>query len=347
MRGPSIGQFVELPRRITRRIAIGVSLVMFFFVACNSTETTGPPQRPTPDIEATVEALVQERLSETLAAAQKWNNEFPSVMNRVNAAMITPATALLETYGCENQEDCDTALKRLPRALGPATEELQKEITTLAALEPPSRYRDLHNSYLQTLKLRLEAFELYIAAVEENDNALLEAGGDVWLRAQKRQTENLALTLEFLREDGGLSPEAAWMTELVGIQQAFLQNEAEIAPTLEAVWSCETAKECDSALRALPSALRPGQTELTQYLVTLGELEPPAKHISCSTYQSGIHRSFQLRLDAYDFYIRGVEESNDNLLEAGDLAWTQSMDAAADVVASQPKCAQSFQSLGP
>ena len=143
-------------------------------------------------------------------------------MNRVNIAMITPATALAENLGCDTQEDCDTSLRRLPRALDPATEDLQREITTLESLEPPAQYRDLHNSYLHTLKLRLEAFELYIASVEDNDDALLEAGNDVWSRAQKNQTEHLGLILEFLREDGGLSPEAAWMTELGGIQQAPL-----------------------------------------------------------------------------------------------------------------------------
>ena len=272
----------------------------------------------------------------------RWKNEFPEVMERINAAMLTPAAAILEVYGCETQEDCDTSLRRLPRALGPASEELQKEITTLESLEPSAQHQALHNSYLQTLKLRLEAFGLYIAGVEDNDDALLEAGDDVWMRAQKRQSENMALILEFLRKEGSSSPEEAWLMEFVAVQQALLQNEVEIAPALEATFICQTPKECDNALKAIPSALRPGQARMAQLLVTLEKLEPPATFISCSKLQSAFHKSYRLRFEAYDLFIRGVEESNDNLLDEGNRSWTESMDVAADIIASQPECMQSF-----
>ena len=125
----------------------------------------------------------------------RWKNEFPAVQARINSAMLTPVAALLEVFGCETQEECDASLRRLPRALGPASEHLQKEITTLEALEPPAQYQPLHSSYLQTLKVRLEAFELYIAGVEQNDNTLLEAGDDAWTRAQIRQSQNLAFSI--------------------------------------------------------------------------------------------------------------------------------------------------------
>lgn len=292
--------------------------------------TLAPPPTavPTVDIEATDEDL--------------WENEFPAVMRRINAAMVTPASALLEVYGCETQEDCDTSLRRLPRALGPATEELRKEITILEALDPSARYQVLHSSYLQTLKLRLESFELYIAGAEDNDNTLLEAGADAWTRAQKKQSENMGLILDFLREEGGLSSEAAWMMELGAVQQAFLQNEGAIAPALEAFFSCQTQKECDNALKTIPSALRPGQAKLAQLLVTLEKLESPATFISCSMYQSALHKSYRLRFEAYDLFIRAVEESDDNLLDEGVRAWNLSMEAAADGVAFVPKCTQSF-----
>ena len=271
-----------------------------------------------------------------------WENEFPAVMRRINAAMVTPAGAMLELLGCETQEDCDTSLRRLPSALGPASEGLQKEITTLEALEPSARYQVLRNSYLQTLKLRLEAFELYIAGVEENDNTLLEAADDAWTRAQKKLSESTALILDFLREEGGLNSEEAWMMELLAVEQAFLQNEVEIAPALEAFLYCQTQKECDNALKTIPSALRPGQAKLAQLLVTLEQLEPPATFIFCSKYQSALHKSYRLRFEAYDLFIRGVEESDDNLLDEGLRAWNPSIEAAADGVAALPKCTQSF-----
>lgn len=59
-----MGQLAKLSCRTTRQTAIGVVLVVFFFVACGSTPTSVPSPELTPDVNATVEATVQERLAE-------------------------------------------------------------------------------------------------------------------------------------------------------------------------------------------------------------------------------------------------------------------------------------------
>ena len=131
--------------------------------------------------------------------------------------------------------------------------------------------------------------------------------------------------------------------EFGSFQQEFLQNEFEIAPVLEAFFYCETLQDCDNALEAIPSALRPGQPRLTQILVTIENLEVPATLTSCLKLHSAIFKSFRLRLEAYDLFIRGVEESNDDLLDEGIRAWIQSADVGNDMLASHQDCMRSLQ----
>ena len=330
-----------------RRLLISISALAtaLLIVGCSSS-----PPGTTPDLETKKTARAAKPVEPAKKAIQtnsvdEWADQFGGVIQRINAAMLTPVAAILELYTCETPKDCDISLGSLPRTLGPAVQKLQKEITTLESLEPPARHQALHNSYLQTLKLRVEAFELYIAGVEDDNDTLLEAGDDAFTRAQQQVLNNLTLLLEFLREEEGLSPEEAWWIEFGAVQQEFLQNEFEIAPALEAFFYCETLQDCDNALKAIPSALRPGQARLAQLLVRIENLEVPATLTSCSKLHSAIFKSFRLRLEAYDLFIRGVEESNDDLLDEGNRAWTQSMDVGNDMFASHQDCTQSLQGL--
>ena len=153
---------------------------------------------------------------------------------------------------------------------------------------------------------------------------------------------NLTLTIEFLREEEGLSPEEAWWIEFGAVQQEFLQNEFEIAPALEAFFYCETVQDCDNALKAIPSALRPGHDRVAQLLVTLENLDPPVGLSSCSKLRDAYAKSYRLRVEASGLFIKGAEEINYDLLDEAIRTWTQAMDISADDFAFNQACAQSI-----
>ena len=272
----------------------------------------------------------------------RWSDEFGGVIDRTNAAMVVPVAALMDLYGCETQENCESSLRTLPRDLGPGVEVLRNEIATLESFTPPAQYQDLHHSYLGALKLRLESFELYIAGVQNNDDTLLEAGDDAFTRAQSQHSDNLSLIIEYAREQKGLSPGEAWVLEFGSVQQGFFQYEREINPALESFFSCETVKACDVALRAIPSTLRPGHDRIAQLLVTLESLDPPVALSSCSEMRDTYAKSYRLRVEAYGLFIKGAEEINYDLLDEAIRTWTQALDVGADELASNQACAQSI-----
>ena len=272
----------------------------------------------------------------------RWSDEFGGVIDRTNAAMVVPAAALMDLYGCETQENCESSLSTLPRDLGPGVEVLRNEIATLESLTPPAQYQDFYHSYLGGLKLRLESFELYIAGVQNNDDTLLEAGDDAFQRAQSKHLNNLSLIVEYAREQKGLSPGESWMLEFGSVQQGFLQYELEISPVLEPFLYCETLKACDFALRAIPSALRPGHDRIAQLLVTLENLDSPVALSSCSKMRDIYAKSYRLRVEAYSLFINGAEEINYDLLDEAMLKWTQAMDIGVDELAFNQACAQSI-----
>ena len=278
----------------------------------------------------------------TACGEDRWQGEFGGVIERTNAAMAVPVAALTDVYGCETEEKCESSVKTLPRDLGPAVEVLRNEIATLESLTPPARFQTLHHSYLETQKLRLESFELYIAGAQNSDDTLLEAGDDAFTRSQSLQSDNLSLIIEYLREEKGLSPGAAWMLEFGSVQQGFLQYELEINPVLEPLFVCETLKACDVALRAIPSGLRPGYDRIAQLLVTLENLDPPVALSSCSKMRDIYAKSYRLRVEASGLFIKGAEEINYDLLDEAIRTWTQAMDISADDLAFNQACAQSI-----
>jgi hypothetical protein len=178
--------------------------------------------------------------------------------------------------------------------------------------------------------------------VQNNDDTLIEAGDDAFTRAQSQHLDNISLITEYLREEKELRPGDAWLLEFGSVQQGMIQYELEIAPVLESFFSCDTVKACDVALRAIPSALRPGHDRIAQLLVTLENLDPPVGLSSCSKLRDAYAKSYRLRFEAYGLFITGAEELNYDLLEEGIDAWTQSLDGGADLLASNQACAQSI-----
>jgi len=278
----------------------------------------------------------------TACGEDRWQGEFGGVMERTNAAMVVPVAALMDAYGCETEEKCESSLRTLPRDLGPGVEVLRNEVSTLESLTPPAQFQTLHHSYLETLKIRIESFELYIAGVQNNDDTLLEAGDDAFKRAQSKHLNNLSLIVEYAREQKGLSPGESWMLEFGSVQQKFLQYELEISPVLEPFLYCETLKACDVALRAIPSGLRPGHDRIAQLLVTLENLDPPVALSSCSKIRDIYAKSYRLRVEAYSLFIKGAEEINYALLDEASLKWAQAMDIGVDELAFNQACAQSI-----
>ena len=278
-----------------------------------------------------------------VACSSNWETEFSEATQRTSNAMIAPVNAISELFICETQEQCEIALGNLPPALDPAVVVLHQEITILESLKPPAQHEALHNSYLQTLNLRLEAFESYIAGVRDNNETLLEAGDDAFVRAQKQHINTIGLMSELLGEEDDMSPEEAWVMEWLAVQQRFLQNESNVAPALEAYFLCETLKQCEIALSAIPSALRPGQASFAQLLDRLKNLALPDMLVSCSGVQSFFYEVMQLRFEAYGLFIRGVEETNDNLLDKANRMYAQSTQIGDDVSASYQDCMESIQ----
>ena len=274
----------------------------------------------------------------------RWSDEFGDVIERQNIAMTEPVLALLEVYGCETQKTCESSLRSLPSGLGPAIEYLQTEIANLESLTPPARFKALHNSYLETTKLRLESFELYVAGVQNNDDTLLEAGDAIFERAQSNNSETLSLIMEFAREEGDSSPGVAWLLEFGSIQQEFLQYEAQIAPVIESFFYCETVEACEFALAQteIPSTFLPGRDRLAKFLVTLENLDPPVGLSACSQMRDMYVRVYGLRLDAWLLLIRSAEENDLDLLDEGIRIYTQSMDIGPNELASNQACSQSI-----
>lgn len=338
---------------------IVIALVALFagaLVGCNSNPPSSTPDsgiKTTGPAKTTSEPTKLEIQTKTLIPAKEatgktlsspiWDVEFGKVMDRTNNAMLAPVNALSELFSCETQEDCEIALGNLAPVLSPAVDALRKEITILESLEPPAPAEALHNSYLQTQKLRLEAFELYLAGLLNDDDALLEAGDDVFVQAQQQHINTLALTTEFIEGEEVMSPGIAWTMEVLAVQQKFLQNESNVAPALGAYFICETLAQCDIALRAIPSALRPVRASLDQLLDTLENLASPAMLTSCSGLQSVIYELIQLRSEAYDLFIRGVEEANNNLLDEGYRIYAQSTRLGDKFIESRQDCMQSLE----
>jgi hypothetical protein len=274
----------------------------------------------------------------------RWSDEFGDVIERQNIAMTEPVLALLEVYGCETQKTCESSLRSLPSGLGPAIEYLQTEIANLESLTPPARFKALHNSYLETTKLRLESFELFVAGVQNNDDTLLEAGDAIFQRAQTNNSETLSLIIEFSREEGDLTPGVAWLLEFGSIQQEFSQYEAQIAPVIESFFYCETVEACESALAQteIPSTFLPGRDRLAKFLVTLENLDPPVGLSACSQMRDMYVRVYGLRLDAWLLLIRSAEENDLDLLDEGIRIHTQSLDIGPNELASNQACSQSI-----
>jgi len=278
-----------------------------------------------------------------VACSSSWDAEFSEAMQRTNNAMIAPVNAISELYICETQEQCYIVLENLPPVLDPAVVVLRQEITTIESLKPSSEHEALHNSYLQTLILRLEAFESYIAGIRDNNDTLLEAGDDAFTQAQRQHITTLGLMTEFLGDDDDMNEEEAWLMEYLALQQKFLQNESNVGPALEAYFWCETVKQCEIALSEIPSALRPGQASLAEALDTLRDLAPPGMLVSCSGLHSLLYEVMRLRFEAYGLLIRGVEQTNDNLLDEADRMYTQSTQIGDDFSASYLDCMESIQ----
>ena len=278
-----------------------------------------------------------------VACSSSWDAEFSEAMQRTNNAMIAPVNAISELYICETQEQCDIALENLPPALDPAVVVLRQEITTIESLKPSSGHEALHSSYLQTLNLRLEAFESYIAGIRDNNETLLDAGDDALTRAQNQHITTLGLMSELFREEDDMSEEGAWVMEWLALQQRFLQNESNVGPALEAYIFCETVKQCEMALSEIPSALRPGQASFAQLLDTLKNLAPPGMLVSCSRLQSLFYEVMLLRFEAYGLFIRGAEETNNNLLDEAYRTYAQSTQIGDDFFASYEDCMESIQ----
>ena len=325
-------------------------MVVAFVLACSGTPysptaTAVPAPPPVPSVTAVpaTPPLAFINLLEDLIE-DRWSDEFGDVIERQNIAMTEPVLALLEVYGCETEETCESSLKSLPSGLGPAIEYLQTEIANLESLTPPARFKALHNSYLETTKLRLESFELFVAGVQNNDDTLLEAGDAIFQRAQTNNSETLSLIGEFAREEGDSSPEVAWLLEFGSIQQEFLQYEAQIAPVIESFFYCETVEACESALAQteIPSTFLPGRDRLAKFLVTLENLDPPVGLSACSQMRDMYVRVYGLRLDAWLLLIRSAEENDLDLLDEGIRIYRQSTDIGPNELASNQACSQSI-----
>lgn len=274
----------------------------------------------------------------------KWLDEFGNVIERQNIAMVEPVQVLLDLYGCDTQQTCESALTSLPTTLDPAIEYLHTEIANLESLTPPTRFQALHNSYLETSKLRLESFELYVLAVQNSDDTLLEAGDTVFGRAQVKHSDTVSLIIEFYREQEDLSPGAAWLLEFGAIRQEFQQYETEIVTVFEPVYSCETIEACEFALARteIPSTLSLGRDRLAKLLVTLENLDPPTGLNACFQFRDAYARIYGLRLTAWSLFIKSAKENNVNLLGEGIQIWTQSLDTEPNDLASHQACAQTI-----
>ncbi len=99
---------------------------------------------------------------------------FGEVQANVNQAGFGVANALADVSSCTTDEECVDAGDSLAREYRAYVPVLDAQISALEGMDVPEDCQGLHAAYLEQMKLRVEAGDLYIEGWESFDDALLE-----------------------------------------------------------------------------------------------------------------------------------------------------------------------------
>ena len=111
---------------------------------------------------------------------------FLEATDAVNQAGFGVADAFVAYDTCSTDEECVDALELLTSEYAVYIPILKAQISTLERLEPPTDFQGLQATYVEQLKLRVEAGELIIDGWESLDAALLEQGFTKFREAQTK-----------------------------------------------------------------------------------------------------------------------------------------------------------------
>ncbi len=116
---------------------------------------------------------------------------FGEVQANVNQAGFGLADALVDVGACVTDEECaDTegSVAREYRAYIPI---LDAQISALKGMDVPEDFQGLHAAYLEQMRLRVEAGELYIEGWDSLDDALLQRSFQKFQESQAKLADLL------------------------------------------------------------------------------------------------------------------------------------------------------------
>ena len=141
----------------------------------------------------------------------------------------------------------------------------------------------------------------------------------------------VASVIRAITGSGGMGPdstleEEAWLTEFVPILSNVNRSGIEPANAMLDVQICETISSCEFALQNMAESLKPYRSSLSFALEGLPRKVPPKFKV----FELNYRRMLEFRLEAIELYIRGVAESDDDLLTMGDQKWAEALKASSD-----------------
>ena len=116
---------------------------------------------------------------------------FGEVQANVNQAGFGLADAFLDLDACVTDDECVDAGGSLAREYRAYVSILDTQISALNGMDVPEDFQGLHAAYLEQMRLRVDAGELYIEGWDFNDGALLERSFEKFAEAQAKQRDLL------------------------------------------------------------------------------------------------------------------------------------------------------------
>ncbi len=120
--------------------------------------------------------------------------------------------------------------------------------------------------------------------------------------------------------------EEAWGKAFAPILSDINRAGIEPAQAMLDVQLCETISDCDLALQNMSDSLKPNRSSLLFALQELPVKIPP----KFQRFEQNYQMMLELRFEASDFYIRGIDDGDDELLARGDELWSEALIASSN-----------------
>lgn len=138
----------------------------------------------------------------------------------------------------------------------------------------------------------------------------------------------VASVISSLTRSGGASDEDRWAESFVPVLGAINRAGVEPARAMIEVESCQTTLECDRALLKMRDSMILYRPALTTAIGNLPN-NPPS---SFQNFQHDYRTMLELRLEAINLYIQGINGGNFAVIEKGDQIWFEATLAASDMI---------------